>query len=716
MIQGGKEFLIRRALPGKPFPLGASWDGSGVNFALFSEQAEKVELCLFGNASGAQEERITISEVIGHVWHIYLSGLGPGQMYMYRVSGPYEPKSGLRFNPAKILIDPYAKAIAGRINWDFQVFGYNRGLKDADLTINGEDDAPGMPKCVVIDPGFDWEDDHPPSIPWEKSIIYETHVRGCTMQHPGIDAHQRGTYSALAGNTMLEYFKKLGITSIELMPVHDFSEDKDLVDRGLKNYWGYYTANYFSPSARYSSSGDRGGQVIEFKRMVKTLHRAGIEVILDVVYNHTSEGNQLGPTLSFRGIDNAAYYRLSPVDKRFYVDYSGTGNSLNVIHPQVLQLIMDSLRYWVTEMHVDGFRFDLASALARHLHEVDRLSAFFDVIHQDPIISRVKLIAEPWDVGEGGYQVGNFPILWTEWNAKYRDTLRRFWRGDDGQVSDMAYRLAGSSDLYQKDGRRPYASINYITAHDGFTLQDMVSYDRKHNEANGLNNSDGMDENYSWNCGSEGPTEDKNILELREKQKRNLLATLLLSQGVPMICGGDELGRTQKGNNNAYCQDNQISWYNWRLDGRRQEFLDFAGYLCGLRNAHPVLRRREFFQGRPIRGSGIRDIMWLRPDGREMTDTDWETSWVHCIGVLLDGEDLDEYDEKGNPVRDDTFLILLNSFGQPLSFHLPSYPRTVKWETMLDTALPHRLMQTPVFEGGASLILSARSLLLLKRL
>jgi isoamylase len=709
--------MIWKALPGKPYPLGATWDGNGVNFAVYSEQAEKVELCLFGASAGQDgaEERIPVREVTGHVWHIYLPGAAPGQLYAYRIYGPYRPNDGLRFNPAKVLIDPYARAIAGKVNWEYPVFEYVPGHKDGDLLEDEQDDAGGMPKCVVIDPAFNWGDDSPPDIPWQKTIIYETHVRGCTMRHPGISPKQRGTYSGLACKTMLEYFKSLGITSIELMPVHDFTEEKGLVGRGLANYWGYNTTNFFSPSSRYSSSGDTGGQVAEFKRMVKTLHREGIEVILDVVYNHTSEGNHLGPTLSFRGVDNPTYYRLAPGESRFYVDYTGTGNSMNVRHPQVLELIMDSLRYWVTEMHVDGFRFDLASALARQLHEVDRLSAFFDVIHQDPVISRVKLIAEPWDVGEGGYQVGNFPALWTEWNGKYRNNVRQYWRGDEGQIAELAYRLAGSSDLYNKDGRQPYASINYVTSHDGFTLNDLVSYERRHNEANGLDNEDGMDENYSSNCGVEGPTEDQIVNALREQQKRNLLATLLLSQGVPMVCGGDELGRTQKGNNNAYCLDNETSWYNWQLDDKQQDLLNFTRYLCSLRADHPVLRRREFFQGRPIRGLEVRDIMWLRPDGHEMADKDWATPWVRCIGVLLDGDDLDEYDDDGNLIKDDTFLMVLNSYRDSVNFLLPAYQDHIKWEVMINTASPYSAMQKPVLKGGASLPIPARSLFLLKR-
>ncbi|MGA9048231.1 MAG: glycogen debranching protein GlgX [Dehalococcoidia bacterium] len=702
-------------MPGNPFPLGATWDGKGVNFAVYSEKAEKMELCLFDEGSVFESECIAFREVRGQIWNMCVPGLRPGQLYMYRASGPYQPGNGLRFNRNKLLLDPYARAISGKIDWQSPLYGYDTTKAD-DLVMDSRDDSAGTPRCVVIDPSFDWDNDRPPSIPWPKSIIYETHVRGCTIQHPEIEARHRGSYAALASDVMLDYFKRLGITALELMPVHEFTDDKGVINRGLTNYWGYYSINYFSPTSRYSSSGDGGGQVVEFKRMVKALHRAGIEVILDVVYNHTAEGNQFGPTLSYRGIDNETYYRLDPSNKRYYVDYTGTGNSLNVQQPQVLKLIMDSLRYWVTEMHVDGFRFDLASALARNLHEVDRLSAFFDIIQEDPVISQVKLIAEPWDVGQGGYQVGNFPILWTEWNAKYRDTLRRFWRGDEGQVGDLAYRLTGSSDLYQDDGRRPYASINYITAHDGFTLQDLVSYNQKHNEANGVFIWDGMDENLSFNCGAEGATDDQSILDFRERQKRNFIAALMLSQGVPMIYGGDELSRTQGGNNNAYCQDNRISWYDWDLDAGKKDFQTFVKDLCCLRRDHPVFRRRQFFSGRPIRGQEVRDIVWLRPDGSEMAQPDWDTSWVHCVGLLLDGEALDEYDDEGNSIQDDTFLMVLNAYKDKIPFKMPEFRKSTRWQIVLDTSkagLPAKKNRT---EAGKTVDIPPNGLMLFMRI
>jgi isoamylase len=706
--------ITTRVLPGKPYPLGATWEGDGVNFAVYSEKAQKVELCLFDASNSTTErERISLREVTGYVWHGYLPEVRPGQAYGYRVHGPYQPEAGLRFNPAKLLIDPYAKAIAGRVNWEAPVFGYQLGHQDADFSRNDEDDAWGMPKCVVVDPSFDWEDDRPPRIPWYRTIIYEVHVKGFTVRHPTVSSEQRGTYAALSSPPMLEYLKSLGITAVELLPVHDFLDGKHLVERGLSNYWGYNTLNFFSPTTRYSSSGETGGQVTEFKAMVKALHSAGIEVILDVVYNHTAEGNQLGPTLSFRGIDNSTYYRLVTEEERYYMDYTGTGNSLNMRHPQVLKLIMDSLRYWILEMHVDGFRFDLASALARELHEVDRLSSFFDIIHQDPVISRVKLIAEPWDVGEGGYQVGNFPVLWTEWNGRYRDTLRRFWRGDEAQVAELAYRLTGSSDLYQNDGRRPCASINFVTAHDGFTLQDLVSYNEKHNEANGEENRDGTNDNLSWNCGVEGPTDDQNIVELRERQKRNFLATLLLSQGVPMLCGGDELSRTQRGNNNAYCQDSELSWYGWELDDMQQSLLAFVKTLIQIRRDHPILRRRKFFQGRPIRGSEVRDIIWLRPDGLEMTDQDWDSPWVRCIGMLLGGA-VDEVGENGEPLVDDTLFVVLNSNHEPVSFQMPE--AGVRWEVVLDTNALDLVPGQRIISGGEPLEVTARCVLLLRRL
>src|SRR5579885_378779 len=630
--------MIRTILPGRPFPQGATWDGTGTNFALFSENAAKVELCLFDDPCSEETQRVELIEQTAHVWHAFLPGVHPGQIYGYRVYGLFDPERGLRFNPNKLLIDPYAKALAGKVNWNEPIFPYPLGNGDADLMVDASDSVRGMPKCVVVNPYFDWDTDRPPKTPLSESIIYEVHVKGFTKCHPEIPEELRGTYAGLASRPAVEYLKKLGITAVELMPVHDFLDDKILIDRGLRNYWGYNTTNFFSPDARYSSSGDTGGQVAEFKAMVKTLHREGIEVILDVVYNHTSEGNHLGPMLNFRGIDNPTYYRLAPGNPRYYMDYTGTGNSLNMRHPQVLKLIMDNLRYWILEMHVDGFRFDLAATLARELHDVDRLSAFFDIIHQDPVISQVKLIAEPWDVGEGGYQVGKFPVLWAEWNGKYRDTVRRYWKGDEGQLSDLGYRLTGSSDLYQHDGRKPSASINFITCHDGFTLHDLVSYNGKHNEANGENNQDGANDNNSWNCGAEGPTDDAAIKALRARQKRNLMATLFLSQGVPMICGGDELGHTQNGNNNAYCQDNELTWLNWELNDEQKAFLDFVRQATQLRKDHPVFRRRDFLQGHPLRGEGIKDISFFEPSGQEMTDEAWNAGFVRCVGLRLAGD------------------------------------------------------------------------------
>jgi isoamylase len=708
--------MTRKVLPGRPYPLGATWDGEGVNFALYSHGAERVELCLFDAAEGEVErERIALPERTWWVRHAYLPGVSPGQLYGYRVHGAYEPQRGYRFNSAKLVVDPYARAIAGRLNWEAPVFAYRPGGEDTDLSPSDEDDAWGMPKCVVTDPSFDWEGDRWPHHTWNRTVIYEVHVKGLTARHPDVAPEQRGTYAALASPPLVEYLTGLGVTAVELLPVHEFADDKGLVDRGLSNYWGYNTMNFFSPAARYSGSGDVGGQVSEFKAMVKGLHRAGIEVILDVVYNHTGEGNQLGPTLSFRGIDNAAYYRLVPGEERYYLDYTGTGNSLNMNHPQVLKLVMDSLRYWAVEMHVDGFRFDLASTLARELYDVDRLSAFFDIIHQDPVLSRVKLIAEPWDLGEGGYQVGNFPVLWTEWNGRYRDTARRFWRGDDGQVAELGYRLTGSSDLYQSDGRRPCASINFVTAHDGFTLQDLVSYDNKHNEANGEDNRDGANENLSWNCGAEGASDDPGVTELRERQKRNFLATLFLSQGVPMLCGGDEFGRTQRGNNNAYCQDNDLSWHSWEMGDTQRALMGFTRQLVDLRHEHPVLRRRKFFQGRPIRGSEVKDIVWLRSDGLEMTDEEWGSSWLRCIGVLLGGEATGEVDEQsGEPVIDDSFLILLNAYHEPIPFTMPASPQDANWEIVIDTGIADVASGRETIGSGGQVEVGARCLMLLK--
>ena len=704
-----------RTRPGSPYPLGATWDGSGVNFGLFSEHATKVEMCMFDGPDGNREmARIPMREQTDQVWHIYLPEARPGQRYGYRVEGPYDPTSGHRFNPAKLLLDPYAKAIDGTIRWSDALFGYPIGHPDADLARDDRDSAANIPKCVVIDPAFTWGEDRPPRIPWNETIIYEVHVKAFTARHPDVPKALRGTYAGLASSPAIEYLRSLGITAAELLPVHQFVADKHLVERGLTNYWGYNSIGFFAPDVRYASSGGLGQQVTEFKTIVKTLHQAGIEVILDVVYNHTGEGNHLGPTLCFRGIDNASYYRLLADDRRYYMDYTGCGNTLNMTHPRTLQLIMDSLRYWVLEMHVDGFRFDLASALARELHDVDRLGAFFDVIHQDPVISQVKLIAEPWDLGEGGYQVGNFPVLWAEWNGQYRDTMRRFWKGDEGQVAAMGYRLTGSSDLYGKGGRRPYASINFVTAHDGFTLRDLVSYNGKHNEKNGEENRDGTDNNLSWNCGAEGPTDDPPIIALRDRQERNFLATLLLSQGVPMLLGGDEIGRTQQGNNNAYCQDNEISWFEWKLDKRRRDLLAFTRGLIQLRREHPVLRRRQFFFGRRIRGSEVKDLSWFRPDGKEMTEENWQDPLARCIGLRLAGDAIDEVDAQGEPITDDTLLILLNAHHEPLPFTLPAHRPGVKWELVLDTRTAEgRRLHRPM-KGGEVYELEARCVALLQ--
>jgi glycogen operon protein len=705
-----------RVWPGKPYPLGATWDGEGVNFALFTENATAVELCLFdGPETGKESHRIRLEEQTDLVWHVYIPGLWPGQHYGYRVHGPYDPKAGHRFNPNKLLIDPYAKSIAGTIEWSDAMFGYRVGDRKGTLSFDPRDNAANVPKCVVIDQAFTWGGDRLLKTPWDKTVIYEVHVKGFTARHPDIPDHMRGTYSALTTPAVIDYLVDLGVTAVELLPIHQFVRDKHLADRGLTNYWGYNTIGFFAPDIRYAVSPVRGRGVREFKTMVKTLHSAGIEVVLDVVYNHTAEGNHLGPTLSFRGVDNASYYRLVEEDKRYYIDYTGCGNTLNVTHPRTLQLIMDSLRYWVTEMHVDGFRFDLASTLARELHAVDRLSAFFDILHQDPILSQVKLIAEPWDVGEGGYQVGNFPVGWAEWNGKYRDTIRRYVKGDGGQVAELAYRLTGSSDLYGMSGRRPFASVNFITAHDGFTLQDLVSYNQKHNEANGEQNRDGTDDNASWNCGGEGPTQDPAISELRERQKRNFLTLLFLSQGVPMLCGGDEICRTQKGNNNAYCQDNEISWFDWKLDRAQREFLHFARSLIAFRKRHPVLRRRRFFQGRHIRGSEVKDVSWFRPDGKEMTDEDWNAGYARSLAFRLAGDAIIETDAKGRPIEDDTLLVLLNAHHEPLAFTLPAHKRGVRWQPILDTSFQAGT-ERPVtaLKGGERYTLEARSIAVLR--
>ena len=698
-----------RVWPGRPHPLGATWDGEGTNFAVFSEAADAVELCLFDD--DRSEVRLPLAEVTAHVWHGYVPGVAPGRHYGFRVRGPYDPARGLRFNPAKLLVDPYARAIDRVPDWSDPIFGYAVG-RDDDVS-DPRDSAPHVPWSVVVDTAFPWGDDRAPRTPWHETVIYETHVRGFTALHPEVPDDLRGTYAGLAHPALVAHLLALGVTAVELLPVHHFFSEPALVARGLRNFWGYNTLGYFAPHARYSSAGRAGEQVREFKAMVRALHAAGIEVILDVVYNHTAEGSHLGPTLSLRGIDNAAYYRLDESDPRHYVDYTGTGNTLNVRHPEVLRLIMDSLRYWVDEMHVDGFRFDLAAALARGFHEVDRLSAFFDLIHQDPVVSQVKLIAEPWDVGEGGYQVGNFPVLWTEWNGKFRDAVRDFWRGHEPSVAEMGYRLTGSSDLYQADGRRPYASINFITAHDGFTLHDLVSYDHKHNDANGENNADGTDDNRSWNCGVEGETDDPDVLWLRERQKRNFLVTLFLAQGVPMLVAGDELGRTQRGNNNAYCQDNEISWCNWGLDGRAQKLLAFTQQLVRLRREHPVFRRRRFFQGRLIYGSGLADIGWFAPDGHEMTEDEWVSGHVRCLGMFLNGDGIGEPGPRGEHVTDASFLVLLNGAAEPVAFVLPDAQWAATYELELDTAADDRPPATVTCR--AVFDLAERSVVLLRK-
>jgi isoamylase len=708
--RGGLQHV--RVWPGRPYPLGAVRDAGGVNFALFSEHATAVELCLF-DATGSSEERVWLTERTDLVWHGYLPDARPGQLYGYRVHGPYEPERGHRFNPAKLLIDPYARALAGALRWSDKIFGYRVNHRAGDLSRDERDSAPFVPKSVVIDGAFDWGDDRPARRPWHRTVIYEVHVKGFTARHPGVPPELRGTYAGLASPAVLAYLTSLGITAVELLPVHHHVDEQALVQRGLTNYWGYNPIAFFAPEARYSSTGCRGEQVTEFKRMVKALHQAGIEVILDVVYNHTAEGNHLGPTLCFRGIDNEAYYRLAPDQPRYYVDYTGCGNTLNTRQPRAIQLLMDSLRYWVLEMHVDGFRFDLAAALARDLRDVDRLSTFFEVIHQDPVISQVKLIAEPWDLGKEGYQVGNFPPGWAEWNGRYRDAFRRYWRGDPGQVAELAYRLTGSSDLYQSDGRRPYASVNFVTAHDGFTLADLVSFNTKHNEANGEDNRDGTDDNLSWNCGAEGPTDDPTVLALRERQQRNFLATLVLSQGVPMLCGGDEIGRTQHGNNNAYGQDNELSWFDWNLDERARRLLAFARRLIRLRLEHAEFRRRKFFQGRPLCAAGMKDLAWLRPDGGEMTPAEWQESTLKAFGFRLCGHAMDEVDELGEPITDDTLLVLLNAHTNGVAFVLPDAHPGTRWEVLVDTAPDHDEPR-PRFDVGAGLELTGRSLVLLR--
>ena len=695
--------------PGKPFPLGPTWDGRGTNFSIFSENAERVDLCLFDDG---HETRVEMKERTAFQWHCYVPGVGPGQRYAYRVHGPYDPMSGRRFNPHKLLIDPYAKAIEGTVQWNrANVLPYVPSLHDddADLELDDEDDADAIPKCIVVDERFDWEDDRPPGTPWHDTVIYEVHVKGFTRTHASVRDDLRGTYAGLASEAAIAYFRDLGVTAVELLPIHHIADEQFLHDKGLTNYWGYSSIGYLAPHALYSATGAHGEQLREFKGMVKALHRAGIEVILDVVYNHTAEGNHLGPMLAFKGVDNVSYYRLMPDHPRFYQDFTGTGNSLNPAHPSVLRLIMDSLRYWVNECHVDGFRFDLASALAREFYEVDRLSTFFDTIHQDPVISQVKLIAEPWDVGPGGYQVGNFPVLWAEWNGPYRDTMRDFWRGS-GHLGAFAWRFTGSSDLYQADGRDPFASINFVTAHDGFTLRDLVSYNQKHNGANLEGNKDGTDDNRSWNHGVEGDTDDPAINALRARQQRNFFVTLLLSQGVPMLLGGDEIGRTQHGNNNAWCQDSELSWFDWeRAD---LDLLEFVRRLIRLRREHPVFRRDTFLSGTETRGSGLPDVWWFRPDGRRMTQRDWQQENGRTLGVFLNGAEIQSRTAHGDEVRDDSFLLLFNAHAEPVAFTLPTRRFGARWQVELATGEPPA---QEFLSARGEVVVPDRSLLLLRR-
>src|SRR6266536_726840 len=697
--------------PGRRYPLGSSYDGTGTNFALFSEAAERVELCLF-DADGT-ERRVELVEVDGSVWHGYLPGVEPGQRYGYRVHGPYDPARGVRCNPNKLLLDPYAKAVDGDVRWDRAVYDYD--FEDPDR-MSEADSAPFVPKAVVVNPFFDWGNDRPPRVPYHETVIYEAHVKGLTWQHPQIPQELRGTYAGIAHPEMIKHLRTLGVTAIELMPVHQFVDDHRLVDAGKRNYWGYNTIGYFAPHHAYSSMGRNGQQVEEFRGMVTAMHAAVIEVILDVVYNHTAEGNHLGPTLSFRGIDNRAYYRLVDDDPRHYMDYTRTGNSLNVRSPHTLQLIMDSLRYWVEEMHVDGFRFDLAATLAREFYEVDRLSTFFEVVQQDPVVGTTKLIAEPWDVGPGGYQVGNFPPVWTEWNGKFRDTVRDFWRGQPATLGEFASRITGSADLYQDDGRRPVASINFVTCHDGFTLTDLVSYNEKHNQANGEDNHDGESHNRSWNCGVEGPTDDEDILALRARQRRNMLATVLLSQGVPMLGHGDELGRTQRGNNNAYCQDKEIAWVDW--DNIDHSMMEFVQALTAFRAMHPVFRRRRFFTGRPVgRGTGtaLPDLEWFTPSGREMTEDDWDNDLGRAVTLFVNGEGIWERGPRGERVVDDSFTICFNANHEWLEFHLPPGQFGQKWELVFDTGEFRTGEEERVVEGGSRLWVRDRSFIVLQR-
>ncbi len=712
-------------LPGRPFPLGATYDGSGVNFAVFSEHAKRMEVCLFDPDDPSREtRRFSLLETTNHVWHGYVPGLKPGALYGLRAHGPYEPKKGLRFNPAKLLVDPYARALRGQVDHSAPIHGYKEEAKDPkepgkedkdrDLTLDTRDSAAGVPRSVVVADDFDWEGDRPPAVPANRSFIYELHVKGFTKLHPRVPEAQRGTYAGLAHPAVIEHLQKIGVTAVELLPIHAFVDEPFLTQKGLTNYWGYNTLNYFTPDARYSASGDGGAAVAEFKGMVKALHRAGIEVLLDVVYNHTCEGNQYGPTLSFKGLDNASYYRLTEKDPRYYADVTGCGNSWNATHPYALKLVMDSLRYWVEEMHVDGFRFDLATTLGRDRHGYDTRSAFFQMVHQDPVLSRVKLIAEPWDVGDFGYQVGNFPVLWSEWNGKYRDTIRRYWKGDDRQAAEIGYRLTGSSDLFSLSGRKPTASVNLVTAHDGFTLHDLVTYNEKHNEANKEENRDGANDNHAWNCGVEGETEDPVVNALREQQKRNFIATLFVSQGVPMMVAGDEMGRTQRGNNNAYCQDNELSWVHWNLSDKQRSLLEFTARMSKLRREQPVLTKRRFFRGAHIWDSELKDLAWFRPDGKEMKKDDWEKPYVRSLGFLLGGDAIATPDDEGNRIVGDTLLVLMNAHHEPLEFLLPAIEWGADWELLVDTSVSGESLHTHTPAGGKVQV-RGRSLVVLRR-
>ncbi len=703
--------------PGRPDPLGATWDGQGTNFAVYAQPVTRVELCLFDESTGKETARVALPEQTRNIFHGYIQGVGPGQLYGYRVHGRYAPREGLRFNANKLLIDPYARALCGAVDWDTPVFAYRLGSRTEDLTRDVHNSARGVPKSVVVDDSFDWGDDRPPNVAWSETIVYETHVKGISMRHPDVPEHLRGTYLGLASEPIIEHLRSLGVTAIELLPIHHFIDDKFLLDRGLRNYWGYNSIGYFAPVARYAS-GDRGQQVTEFKEMVKALHAAGFEVFLDVVYNHTAEGNHLGPMLSFKGIANPTYYNLVPDNPRYYRDFTGTGNSLNVAHAQTLKLIVDSLRYWVQVCHVDGFRFDLAITLGREPAAYDPGAAFFDIVHQDPVLSKVKLIAEPWDVGDFGYQVGNCPVLWSEWNGKYRDNVRKFWKGDAGQIAELAYRLSGSSDLYRLSGRGPTGSINFVTAHDGFTLRDLVTYNDKHNADNGENNQDGANDNNSWNSGVEGLTEDASIEELRARRIRTFLATLFLSQGVPMLLGGDEFARTQQGNNNAYCQDNELSWFDWDLNDQQRQLLEFTRGLIAFRKEHPVLRRRRYFEGLFVPGADIKDLTWYKLDGTEIMDEEWADPDTRAMAMRLAGEAIDEREPEGGRISDDTLLVLMNAFHEDLVFTLPEAggEGTCAWERLLDTEEP----EPPTSSGvrcsvGGTYSLAGRGLALFRR-